>query len=539
MGRLNSSVAVRPLAAAFLSLAAARTTCGQIASDDLGPTPGPNQIAYIAISPDCHDIAMVTRKDSGVEIQVDGKTIASADLIPTALFSPDSTHLAFVSVSGHQASIVLDGEKGAAYDEIQPASLQFSGDGRHVYYSARRGGEWFAVLDGREKTTGSVAPEQIILNGDGRHLAYVASDETFQRVVVDGFVRDAHFEIKELAVSDDFAHIAYLAATGAETWEAFLDGKTVGGHYFDVDHLALTHDGKRIAFAAYSANLNLPDQCVVVEDGVASVPAHRDACPPVFSPDGKHLTYDLEKTRPEVVMGIRFLYDAVMDGRPDDIHTIFAHGLESLVYDSTGAHSVAKDVYADLTPTNYELYYLIVDGKYLRQGAQDVTISPDGNHVASTSIAGEPVAVSDGMAFSDEIWLDGASKWHGLAVGPPLFSPDSSHFAYARLGAAGATWEMTLDGVADPKGAVVCPGDDTNADVAQRYSTDLPRQRTIDNGKAFNGAYPYRFDRDGTLVYFRIADRHLYRVRWKPDGQGFVPATPFQSIKLNIRHAGG
>jgi hypothetical protein len=56
-------------------------------------------------------------------------------------------------------------------------------------------------------------------------------------------------------------------------------------------------------------------------------------------------------------------------------------------------------------------------------------------------------------------------------------------------------------------------------------NTRVVDQLSFDNGHSYNGQCPYHFDPDGTLVYFRIADGHLYRVHWKPDDATTAPTT--------------
>ena len=50
-------------------------------------------------------------------------------------------------------------------------------------------------------------------------------------------------------------------------------------------------------------------------------------------------------------------------------------------------------------------------------------------------------------------------------------------------------------------------------------------QLSLDNGHSYNGQIPYHFDPDGTLVDFRIADGHHYRVHRKPDDTTTLPTT--------------
>ena len=173
------------------------------------------------------------------------------------------------------------------------------------------------------------------------------------------------------------------------------------------------------------------------------------------------------------------------------------------------------------------VFAVYVDGIVLGVGSIDVTISPDGKHVASNSIA-QPTGLEPAEAYLD----NGANIQHFMN-GPPLFSPDSSHLAYASEEVSFGDWTMLLDASAEAASGLVFPTSDAQRDGSWQPNTDIDQQSSIENGNAYAGQYPYHFDLDGTLVYFRITGGRLYRIHWKPNGPGSVPMTPFRSIYSN------
>jgi hypothetical protein len=151
---------------------------------------------------------------------------------------------------------------------------------------------------------------------------------------------------------------------------------------------------------------------------------------------------------------------------------------------------------------------LLVDDAAQKSVLTDVTLSPDGERLAS---AGQGIVMVDGQAHRYP------------SVGPPLFSPDSRYLAFATADENGNDWSMHIDGSSQP-GALVVPTTDLVRAVWDPI-TKLEQQRSFDNGRSYNGQIPYHFDPDGTLVYFRIEGGHLYRVHWKPDDASTLPAT--------------
>jgi hypothetical protein len=111
------------------------------------------------------------------------------------------------------------------------------------------------------------------------------------------------------------------------------------------------------------------------------------------------------------------------------------------------------------------------------------------------------------------------------SIGPPVFRPDSRHIAYAA--AHGDKWGIILDDNRDDvDDGLVCPSIDTGSDAKWRPIGTLPRGWAFDEMDYFKcPQVPYHFDADGTLLYFRVSDGHLYRVHWKPEDATTAPAT--------------
>jgi hypothetical protein len=394
------------------------------------------------------------------------------------LYGPDSRRLACILADKTGQVVQLDGIPGAHYDAVPARSLLFSGDGKHLCYSARRGQQWFAILDGKESPAGIAPPSDVMLSNDGQHLAY-----------------SAH--------------------TAENTWDTFLDGKSMTGQFRDISHFAMTSDGTHWAFVGSNPQpvhqRGVPGLCVVV-DGKASEPCNIVSCPPTFSPDGKHVTFALR------IINLRGAYDsiAMSDWQIDNSFLV----LQKVLYDCGATHKAWLDVNPNWNGLGPGSYAIFLDGKVLHQGWSDLAISPDGKHVASKSTS----RVGDSQ--SSENWLDGKSTRQRFEAGPPLFSPDSAHVAFATQDEAGSAWEMVLDGQADAAPGLVFPTVDADErDGSWKPDADIRDQTTIENGRAYAGQYPYHFDSDGTLVYFRIADGHLYRVHWKPDDATTLPTT--------------
>lgn len=82
-----------------------------------------------------------------------------------------------------KARMVINGEKGPAYDQISP--LIFSPDGRRTLYMAKQGEQWTMVTDGKEGTfyDGVALPT---FSPDAARTAFLAKTAQGWTVCVDG-----------------------------------------------------------------------------------------------------------------------------------------------------------------------------------------------------------------------------------------------------------------------------------------------------------------------------------------------------------------
>jgi hypothetical protein len=131
-------------------------------------------------SPDSKHIAYVIKRDNNASIVLDGKEFGSFLDVSAAsvyqkkkkkestsaqktrkvsqegwllgkkglVFSPDSNRLAFcVWISDKKMAVVVDGEKGPAFDAISSFGILFSPDSRNTAYVARKSGRWHVVVN--------------------------------------------------------------------------------------------------------------------------------------------------------------------------------------------------------------------------------------------------------------------------------------------------------------------------------------------------------------------------------------------------------
>ncbi len=514
-----------PLFIASVSLVClgAPTARASVTSDDLGPVPDAKQIAYVSISPDCHNIAMAVRGSNSTQLLVNGKAAAAGDTIPYIAYSPDSRHLLSIVITGAQAAVLVDGSTGAPCDEV--TNLRFSANSKHVYYSARRAANWFAVLDGKETATGTNAPTQVTFSADGEHLAYVATSGDSQTVIVDGKEGESYWDVDDLTLSTNGSHLAYAANTDWDAWVAIVDGKQSGGIYpMGVDHICFSPDGSHIAFVGcLTIAVDDPERYEIVADGKRSGPFLAVKAGPEYSPDGPQLNFSAEQATGPREKNLRG--QGVFPTEPCVGYDRRIADSDQFIYSKGGDHLICQRT--EPMPGFFGVPLVLVDDIVLPALPYNVTLSPDARKVASIepNNPGDSRAVWLGERAPAALRIEGGPGPSHFRVGPPLFSPDAAHMAYAAQNKKDGDWCMVLDGSEEANGALALPSVDLGPDGKWNPITRFEDQASIDNGHSYNGQIPYHFDPDGTLVYFRIADGHLYRVHWKPDDATTLPAT--------------
>jgi hypothetical protein len=472
----------------------AATAKASITQDDLGPAPDAMHTAYVAMSPDCRNIAMViTNDEESVELRINGKRQATANEIPIVLYSPD---------------------------------------GRRLAYTVLKDKTWYIVLDGKETETGSQPADQVAFSADGQHVVYVRSAQKVMQLVVDGIaVGKEYDDIQNIVISPKGDHIAFAASDGPGGQFVILDGKKVGATYpLGIERITVSQDGQRIAFAGVlSRDAGTAWRYEVDIDGKSYGPYHDILSGPTFAPDSKVYYGAARATGAAVPVrgGVEFplTYHEVIDGEEQRR----SEAADQRIWSGDGRHVI--DAYQVTAGNGGSVEDLSLDRKHLDAMPYNLTLSPDGHGVAS--ISGFD---GNGMRF---VRLEGGVRARSyINVGAPLFSPDGAHLAYAAQDKDDGDWFLVSnrrvvdkdtfivrDEPVELEGALVVPTPDLDASGKWNPITKFEDQKSIDNGSSYPGQLPYHFDPDGTLVYFRIADGHLYRVHWKPDDVTTAPTT--------------
>lgn len=418
--------------------------------------------------------------------------------------SADGEHMGMMVPKGSRQVVAIDGVEGPVFDEIPQfvfsiqSAIYFSPTGGHSAYVGRRGGDFIAVIDGKEAGTlmtsqtaqsvsygsnqgwkfwfnndgsrlayASVAPAgggwSMVLDGvkgpvyrmidfkqtamNGKRFAYVAqaADQKWY-TVVDGKPGPAYAAITSLTVTPDGAHYAYIASqqnpTGPTT-AVVVDG-VAGTFYFGIGDLELAPDGR----VAYIATTNRGDgdrrggEAIFVVDGAITQR--------VSGPTGIALQF-ANTIRPS----FRSPYHRIAwspDGKgfafikpntPNPGVTVTANGkamgptyqvADELLWSSDGSHFA----FIGTSPNGM---FAVVDGQELPfSNISELQFSPDGKRYAFRASQYGSSVVVDGKEVSKSIMLVNGSL---------RFSSNSKHFAYAAQTSTGNS-QAFLDGVAKP-----------------------------------------------------------------------------------------
>jgi len=438
--------------AAICLLCATAPAAPNIQQDDLGPVPDTGQIAhqttYVAISPDCHDIAMVVKTDNDAELRINGKSIATADEISDVVFSPAGVRLA---------------------------------------YAARRGKTWYAVFDSQETSVGPSAPSNLLISPDARHLFYLTATADSQTAVVDGKPQKAYSQIAQVTISFAGFHYAYAGLGNDCLWRVVRDGKETRQAYTSVRQIRFSRDGQQLAFVAANAAGES-----VQRDATVYGPYYRVTSPPAFSPDSEHLTFGAYQRAPGAPLD-ESGYPVLDAYRVVDGNVVKSAPTTQILYSygPNGTHVLTVELHVIFNTV--EIVYIDGIDCSHRGVREDVTLSPGGARFACVGRAQ--------LLVDDELTVNLAG------VGPPLFSPDSRHLACAVAHGTGKDWfahnkdwYMNADGNSLP-GSLVIPTADLVNYHDWQPNTEVTDQLSFDNGHSYNGQIPYHFDPDGTLVY--------------------------------------
>jgi hypothetical protein len=291
-------------------------------------------------------------------------------------------------------------------------------------------------------------------------------------------------------------------------------------------------DGKRCAFVGCMSPLTVSEQYEVVVDGKAIGKYHDVTSGPIFAPDGAHVHYGASR-----VMGP--LYDSrgiynphfqSSEYRDGKVKEETGYGMAQMIYSADGNHVVRYwTEYASSGDAFVPARMPVVD---VDDEDQRLNLQPLNLTVTMRQYSSKIASIASNYNFGGGYCMHVNGRDQDRTqigpphtrLGPPLFSPDSCQLAYAAQDDPNTDWFVVLDQAEDTR-ALIYPTVDVGKDGKWNPITQFVNQTSIDNGCSYPGQLPYHFDADGTLVYFRVSDGHLYRVHWKPEDATTAPAT--------------
>ena len=351
-------------------------------------------------------------------------------------FTRDAKHVAYVAKHGSAQVAVVDGKTEREY-EVVALPIVFSRDGARHAYKATRSDGWTYVVDGKEQAWHPGAMEtECAFSADGKHFSYLARKTEGERLeggmspavlVTDGADGEPYFSIdaESLEYGPADSVPTFVASRGNPPKEkpfAVVSGQA-GHPYDEVGPVVFSANGKAWGHLATDA-----DSAVVVVNGV---PGRRYAgvASPAFSEDGKRWAHRAQKKDKWLVVVNG------EDGREyDEIPP------NTLLVSADGAHVA----YAARRGKDWVVAQDGVEGKaYPRLGVTSLRFSADGKHLAYwAGIAEKPFYVIDGV---EQKPYDQLANDEVRQVTAFQFSADGKHAAYVAQG--GGKWIVVRDGI--------------------------------------------------------------------------------------------
>ena len=416
--------------------------------------------------------------------------------------SDDGDHIGIIAPKGSREVVLLDGVEGPVFEEIPRNSVfgtpevQWSPTGGHSGYIGRRGGDYIAVVDGKEAVTLQTAQSaqgmgytdlrgwRFWFSKDGAHIAYTARPTTTGWVMVLDGVKSPEYraiDLNQTVLNGN--RLIYVAQTADQKWHLVADGKP-GLAYDMISSLLVTPDGAHYAHLANLSGVGA-QQAMAVVDGVAS-PRYYGVADLELAPDGR-AAYVAVTTQGNpgghggasgelMVGGLRVANTLTWNGAKPGGYSAAGYKSQRVAWSPDGK----RFAYVQQNTPNPGVT-VMVNGKPMGLSystASDLTFSPDGGHffyVAVSPTGQFPVIDGqelngyhwikefqwspDGKRYafyganSTGIWMvvDGKEQPKSLGIGADalLFSPDSKHLAFSAQ-ATVANYQPVVDGVIKP-----------------------------------------------------------------------------------------
>lgn len=334
--------------------------------------------------------------------------------------SPSGEKVAFIVESEGKKSIVLNGQKGNAFDNINSDSMFFIQNGRSFIYIATQNGKNLVVKNGQAgKPYALIMNHSLVINPDGTEYSYIAKTGDKWVVVTNEAEGRQYDEISgnTLAYNPLTQEWVYAARTG-NYWQLVRNG-VEEKKYDGIRAHVFSPDGKRSAMVVREAG-----KTYVVLDGTPGVPFENIRPGSLtFSPDSRHLTYVAHHDGKQLVI-------------TDDVQGLFFDEIagRGVKYSSDGNHSAYV---AKLDGK----WYLIRDNQpgfgYEEIDVNSIVFSHNGAKLA--------------FAVKQE------NKWRYIVNGKEdnlfdeikpesfLFSPDNLHYCY--IGKHSNKWAVVQNGL--------------------------------------------------------------------------------------------
>lgn len=290
-------------------------------------------------------------------------------------FSPDSKHYAFVALSVYQNSpiikrsikhcVVKDGNECAPYDYIAgesqnkllgeklilPGSLIFSPCSSHLAYIVMHEGKWFCVIDGNEhERYSAIKNNSFLFSNNGKRHAYSVIENDKVAQVIDGKKHGFYEFITGFEFSEDSKSYCYLAKN-ADNTSLFYNGKLVS----DNEHILSFKMNPVNSGVVYCVKkfdkyflIHQGDQISNLFNGKGSSVIKKIT----FSPNGNRLAFVLENDKLHGVVNV--FVDGISQAQYDSFY------MRNLVFSPDSKH------FAYIASRNNKPF-VVLDGKELKQ----------------------------------------------------------------------------------------------------------------------------------------------------------------------------
>jgi dipeptidyl aminopeptidase/acylaminoacyl peptidase len=299
----------------------------------------------------------VIKEGNQKRVVTGGHEEPSFDEIAAAALSRDGNRYGYLARRGEQWFCVVDGVQSPFDADHSKLGRQwrftFSPDGKRYAFICQRREQWVVFLDGRELHAGEgIVCSSILFSPDGRHVVFVRQkQDKSETVVFDGVESRPYDGATMPAFSADSRHFGYTARFG-DHWFVLVDGRETeckGLRFLDYPELTLSPDGRKYVYCRKRGYMQ-PDEIVVGGEDAHQVETGKYGIwggHLVFSPDGRRFAYAAR-------------HFVVVDGLPGKEY----RDVEEVLFTPDSKHVVSK-VWKE-EPRRNPTQFIVVDGSESR-----------------------------------------------------------------------------------------------------------------------------------------------------------------------------